>query len=93
MITYPRFWFAWLLVLVVVELIAVVNRHTGDTLSEYTWSKIGSWPMHVLLGALLFWLAWHFLFAKMIGLTWRDYVALSIGAAVGLIAFYNKIRA
>ena len=89
-LTYPKFWFFWLFVLALIELIAVVNPHKGDTFSEYTWSKLNTLPMQMLVGAVLFWLAWHFLFARFIGLSWRDIVAVVIGLSVGALAFYTR---
>lgn len=92
--SFHRFWFALLSLLLLMEGIAIYRHGDGDTLSEWTWSKLHNWPTRVLLGAVLVWLCWHFLWwGPTKGMTWRDAVAVFLGAAMGLCSFLWAVRA
>ena len=85
---WHRFWFALIAVALVAEGMALSRHREGDTLSEWTWSKISQFPLRMAVGGLLVWLIWHFLFSgPRRGLTQWDAVAVGVGLAVGFAAF------
>lgn len=72
---WPIFWLTWALLGIAVEIYALLNKQTGDTLSEQVWAYITGrrWPIYVpksaawagriILAVFFIWLAPHFIFA------------------------------
>jgi len=83
---FHRFWFAAFIILVGVEAWAIFRHGAGDTLSEWTWSKISQWPLRMAVSALLGWLLYHFIWRGPRGLSKLDLAAALAGAAFGLVA-------
>ena len=84
---FHRLWFALIALVLAVEVVALRRDGLGDTLSEWTWSKIRGLPLRMALGALLMWLVWHFLFSgPHRGFTKWDGVAVALGALAGFAA-------
>ena len=91
--SWHRFWFSLIAILIVMECVALFSHGPGDTLSEWTWAKIHSWPVRMLLGATLAWLMFHFLWwGPGRGLTWRDATAAVVGMLIGLASYAWAVR-
>jgi hypothetical protein len=84
---YHKVWLALIALAVAVEVIALRRTGTGDTMSEWVWSKISQWPLRAVVAALLFWLAYHFIWAGPGRFTRWDLVSVLAGIAFGLAAF------
>jgi hypothetical protein len=60
---YTVAWAIWIVYFLAVETIAILDKDRGDTLSEHVWAIVRSssfaWFM---VGGLLIWLVYHFLF-------------------------------
>lgn len=64
-------WFAWAMIFVVFETIAIFNRHKGDTLSENLKKLLGIFPLRpwsvvgisIVLGFAV-WFGWHIAFQQ-----------------------------
>lgn len=87
--TFQAIWFSVFIVILVAELIALVVPNLGTaTLSSYTRIKIAHPSMRILMGAVLGWLQYHWLFTRNgspIGVV--DAIAATIGGLVGLAAW------
>lgn len=68
---FSIFWLVWVVAAVVVELVAVRRKQSGDTLSENEWAVTGvkgdrllpawlAWPLRVIVAGFLVWLIPHF---------------------------------
>ena len=57
---FKWFWIAWASTGLIVELIALVSRQPGSTLSEQVWGVRGS-GFYSLIIFFLIWLTYHFL--------------------------------
>ena len=84
---YHKVWLGLISLAVVVELIAIRRTGSGDTMSEWVWSKISQWPLRALVSALLFWLVYHFIWNGPRPLSRWDLAATIAGAAFGFVAF------
>lgn len=60
--TFGFLWLAWIAMFVIVELSAVLNHKTGDTLSEWVWHIISHPAVYFPFAGFLIWLLLHFLF-------------------------------
>lgn len=90
---FHRVWFGGLLAWLLFEITALVYRGTNDTFSEWTWSKIHTAPVRMLVGTVLTWMLWHFLFSgPNRGLSWRDAVAAALGLGIGYFSFLWSLR-
>ena len=47
---FHRFWFTIIAIAIAVEVWALTRHGRGDTLSEWTWRKISTLPMRMLVG-------------------------------------------
>ena len=84
---FHAFWFTMFFLAIAMEGWAISRTGRGFTLSEWTWSKISTVPMRMVVGALLVWLVWHFLFVgPNKGLGKWDLVFVGLGLAVGAAA-------
>lgn len=91
--TFRRLWLWILTVLAVLEVWSLVDRRPGDTLSEYTRSKIGHPLMRAALGGLLFWLPYHWLFVPNgSGMGALDGIFAGLGVVAGLGAHVYLAR-
>lgn len=84
---YHKWWFSIIGLALVLELIAIRRTGSGDTMSEWVWSKISQWPLRSAVSALLFWLVYHFIWNGPKPLGRWDAVAVLAGAAFGFVAF------
>jgi hypothetical protein len=91
---FKKFWPVIVGLALLAEGTALALRETGDTLSEWTWSKIPhghllALPLRMALGGLLVWLIFHFLWnGPGRGLHKIDLVFALTGALVGLLSYF-----
>jgi hypothetical protein len=83
---YQRIWLAIIVAMIALEWVALRRTATGDTMSEWVWSKVSQWPLRALLAAFLFWLVYHFVWAGPGRLTRWDAAWVLAGAAFGFAA-------
>jgi hypothetical protein len=84
---YHKWWLSIIALAVVLEAIAIRRTGTGDTMSEWVWSKISQWPLRTAVGALLVWLLYHFVWSGPRPLSRWDLTAALVGGAIGFAAF------
>lgn len=87
--TFQAIWFSVFIIILVAELVALLVPNLGNaTLSGYTRVKIAHPLMRVLMGAVLGWLQYHWLFTRNgspLGVL--DAIAAAIGGLLGLAAW------
>lgn len=85
---FHAFWFSLIAIGIVGEADAIVRKGSGFTLSEWVWSKISTWPLRALVGGLLVWLIWHFLWVGPgRGVHKIDLAFVGAGCLIGLAAW------
>lgn len=80
------FWILLILV-VVYEIVALVTKRRGDTISEKAWSlreRVPPWG-RIIVDSLIIWLAWHLIVDPVFfeaGAGWGDLVVIIVAALV-----------
>lgn len=76
--------------LVAYEFWAVGRPAPGDTISEHIWQIRASLLGRMFIGALMFWLPYHFVIDQYSGQGWPDAAAILLG--VGMAVWRGRFR-
>lgn len=92
---FPIVWLIIFLVGLVVEVLALINKNRGDTLSEQVWILRTIPMVRFVLLPFWLWLTYHFWFEPYsvspgFGAWWDDFIVIAAGAVAGLLLRYNK---